>query len=699
MKTDFLKGKNDLLLSISLGLILVIMIGMSFWFGITGDEPDMNNYGKAILRWFSSFGADDFIFSGDKSFDRDEVIKYYGGLFDFICAIANKISPFEEYTTRHILNAGVGFLAILFSAKICKRIAGNTAAIIVSWLMFLSPFFLGHSMNNPKDIPFATAYIIAIYCIIKLFDKIPKLVWKDYIWPILAIGAAINIRVAGILLIPYLFVFVGILFLHKKFILKETLDLKQYIKPILIVYLGGYLAGSLLWPFALQNPISNPIVALQELSAFPITLAQLWEGGKMMSNDLPNSYLFKSFTITNTFPLLLGILMSIVLLFRVRKEKQFPIALFILFTGIFPLLYIAFSGSNVYHAWRHVLFIFPSLAIMAALAWNWLSDLWANQKVKWAIFGVLAIGLIDPIIFTVSSFPHTSTYYNALVGGVEKAYGNYEVDFYYNSLKDAADWFLENELPKYKEGDSILVRSNASHILQNYFKDEAQIKTDYVRYAELNQNAWDYVIMHIALIPQDDLFTEKWLTEGTIYKSEVKGKTLTAIIKRSSYDDIKGIEYLNQGKADSAIIYLNKYLEKDPNNSTVINMLANALLQDGQLDEALKQAYKAQAIAPTNLESLNAIGLISLERGDPQTAAQMFTNLLSVEQDFIQGYFYLGIAQMQLGQYENALQNLNIASQEPMLKPQSYKFMGDIYLSMGNTEQAQQLYQLSQSGQ
>ena len=215
------KSSTQLILNISLLVVFVAMTVMSFWFGITGDEVDMSNYGKAILRYFASFGSDEFIFSGDRSFDRDGVIKYYGGLFDFVAAIVNKISPFEEYTTRHILNAWMGFMAIFFSAKIAKRVSGDTAATIVIWLMFLSPFFLGHSMNNPKDIPFAAIYIMSLYLIMRFFDKLPTVTWKDYLYVILSIGATINIRVGGILLIPYLFVFVGILFIHTKFFLKE----------------------------------------------------------------------------------------------------------------------------------------------------------------------------------------------------------------------------------------------------------------------------------------------------------------------------------------------------------------------------------------------------------------------------------------------------------------------------------------------
>ena len=201
------------ILPISLLLIFVLMTVMSFSYGLSGDEVDMNEYGKAILKYFTSFGSDQTVLNMPKEFNRDGVMMYYGGFFDLICAIVNKFSPLNEYTTRHVLNAWAGFLAIFFAVKIAVRSYGKQGGVLCAWLMFLSPFFLGHAMNNPKDIPFATAYIAGIYCILRLFDNLPRPKVMNYVWAILSIGITIDVRVGGILLLPYMVVFVVILFL------------------------------------------------------------------------------------------------------------------------------------------------------------------------------------------------------------------------------------------------------------------------------------------------------------------------------------------------------------------------------------------------------------------------------------------------------------------------------------------------------
>ena len=305
--------------------------------------------------------------------------------------------------------------------------------------MFLSPFFLGHSMNNPKDIPFAATYIMAIYFIMQLFDRLPKASKKDYLWAIISIGATINVRVGGILLIPYLVVFVGILFIIKKYFQNQEVSLFSYAKPVIITAVLGYLAGSILWPYALQNPFSNPLTALSEMSNFKVNIRQLFEASKVFSGDLPINFLPTSFIITNSFVVLAGLALGIVLLWSFRKEKNAPQLYFVLFTALFPLAYIIYSKSNVYHAWRHVLFIFPSIMVVVAFGWQSLIGFFDKMKIKLAGFALLGFLTLEPLYFIASTFPNTITYHNQIVGGPKGAYGTFERDFYYNSLKECVD--------------------------------------------------------------------------------------------------------------------------------------------------------------------------------------------------------------------------------------------------------------------
>lgn len=682
--------------------VFIAMTVMSFWYGLSGDEVDMNEYGKTILRYFTSFGSDQSVFctpeeliaAKEYNYNRDGVIQYYGGLFDLICAIVNKVSPFDEYTTRHILNAWAGFLAIFFAAKITGRILGEQAAIIAVWLMFFSPFFLGHSMNNPKDIPFAATYIMAIYFIIRLFDRLPNPSKKDYLWAILCIGATINVRVGGILLIPYLAVFAGIIFIVGNYFQHEKVSLGMYIKPVLITGALGYLAGSILWPYGLQNPFSNPLNALSEMSNFKVNVRQLYEGTKVFSGDLPASFLPKSFVITNSFAVLTGLAFMLIFLWGFRKNKNAAILYFLFFTAFFPLAYIIYSKSNVYHAWRHVLFIFPSMMVLVAFGWQSIILFFDKMKIKLVGFALLFFLVLEPVYFIAFSFPNTITYHNQLVGGAKGAYGNYEVDYYYNSLKQCVDWFKKNELPKFKSTDSVIVASNAMHLLVKYFPKPGNVKFDYVRYAERNTKKWDYVIFHIALIPSEDINSNAWLPASTLYKAQIQGKTLCAIIKRPSYDDMKAYDFLQQNQVDSALIYFKNYLNRDSTNTSVLNMVSNIYLQTNRMAEAGNFINLSYRIDSANMETKQLKGMMSLQQNDFATAQFLFTQILNENPQYSKGYFYLAIAQMSMGNLEPALSNFNTASQDESVRASCYKYMGDIYAKKGDQQQAMKFYQM-----
>lgn len=677
---------------ISLWVVLAVMVVMSFWYGLSGDEVDMSKYGEAILNFYTSFGGDETVFNMPKEYDRDSILKYYGGFYDTICAVVTKVSPFELFTTRHIINALMGFLAIFFASKIIKKVIGIRAAIFGIWLMFLSPFFLGHAMNNPKDIPMAAFWVMALYGMIRLFTNLKQATWKDYLFAILPIGFTIASRVGGILLIPEMFVLVAFLWYFNFRKEADSPTVSQLIKSVTIVAVGGYLAGCLFWPFGLIDPINNPLFALKEMTNLSVGMKQVFEGVELFSTELPSYYLPKIFTLTNTFAFLAGLILFVVFLWSFRKNKKAALLYFAAFTALFPFAYIIYSGSNVFHAWRHTLFIFPSAIVCASFGWEQLVLFFEKKKLKYVGIGLLALLLLEPLYFITSTFPNTNTYYNALAGGVPGAYGNYEVDFYYNSLKETADYFIKEVLPKQK--DSVTLVTNAVHLVPHYFPKDAKVRFRYIRYRERNLQDWDYAVFHIALIPREDMLKELWLPSSTIYKAQVKGKTLSALIKKGSNEDMAGLKYYDAGDYNNAAKSFTTYLETDDKNTSIMNKLADAYMKQGKLAEADATLKQALALNPADLETNYFMGMLMIEQQNYVGASQLFTGLIQANPQFTQGYYFLGIAQMGQGQYETAIGNLNTASQSQQLRGACYKAMGDAYLKLGNEAEARKLYSL-----
>ena len=628
---------------ISLLCIFLAITFMSVSYGITGDEIDANNCGKYALNYFKTFGTDKYILHVPKSIDRDSVFRYYGTFYLITTTIINKISPLNEYTTEHILNSWAGFLMILFSSLIIAKILNKKAAIFCAWILFLSPFVLGHSMNNPKDIPFAASFIAGIYCIILFVNKIDNLKLKDYIFIILAIGISIGTRVAGILLIPFLFSFIFINFIYYKFTLKQKYNLTRFIKPTIIVSVLGYLACSLFWPFAAENPILNPIKSLKVMSNFEVSILQLFQGVKKYPDAF---YLPLNLLYTNSIPLILGVVLSIPFIWKFRNNAKAPILYFIIFATVFPVVYIIYKNSVVYHAWRHILFIAPGLAIISTFGWFCLNDYLAkkvNLKVKMLGWIICIIFLLEPLTFIIRTFPNTVTYYNIFVGGTANAYGNFEMDSYGNSVKQEADWFIKNEIPKINPTEHKIIVSNYAHILTQYLKPYKNIEVQYIRFGEKNDRYWDYALFHLVVnMPIEQIKNGSWIPAKPLHITAVFNKPLCVTYKRASLDDMKGLEMLKKNNADSALFYFNNYLLLEPKDINILNNTANIYM-------SINNPTKANEFIERALKIDNTDAFANYLKG----------NMLVRQNNNVAGSFYMGKYYFYARNYQEAYKAFN----------------------------------------
>jgi hypothetical protein len=145
-----LAGPDDRRWKLAFGLLaaasVVVMACISFDYGITRDEPIQDQYGELVYRYFRSGFT-------DRSALHFVNLYLYGGLFEALCAIAERVSPFTRYDTRHLLNSVVGWLGMVYAARIGGLLMGPRASFFTLLLLLLSPHYFGHCMNNPKDVP------------------------------------------------------------------------------------------------------------------------------------------------------------------------------------------------------------------------------------------------------------------------------------------------------------------------------------------------------------------------------------------------------------------------------------------------------------------------------------------------------------------------------------------------------------------
>jgi DNA-binding SARP family transcriptional activator len=612
--------------------------------GNTGDEDAFQiPQGENVINYFQTHGAD------TTCLDFKSNLQYYGASFDVVTAFINRVCNVDDINiSRHICNSLLGWLAIFIAGLIAYHVGGFRAACFTMLLLFLSPRFLGHSFNNPKDLPFASAVVLALYGMLLFFKQFPKVKWYTYLILTFAIAFAISVRIGGLILFGYFGLFGLIYLIHSfaenkrqlKLSNKKNIAVSDYISgkmigKMLIMGLGicvvGYFAGLLLWPYALQAPIKHPMEAFKLMSSFDVSIRQLFEGSLQWSDVLPWYYTPKYIFMTIPIAVIVGLVLFFVCCWR-KKEDRFW-TFFVFFTFFFPVFWIVFTHANVYGGWRHAMFAYPPMVVAAGWGFDALVT-WIEEKlgsatqgscaahkgsealrasgesskkeeensdsrdVPWrvstkgimvniaAVVVLLAL-LIGPIRHIIANHPYEYVYFNELAGDMDKAYGNYEMDYYYHSTREASEWIIANAEPN-ADGSKIIVATWHTASV-NYFlrKDTARFITSFSRWYEKGNNNWDYAIFTITgMAPEQIKNAGAFPPPDCIKTIDVDGKPICLILKRQSKIDMLGNQYKSKNQADSAILCFKEALAINPYNEAALNNIIECYLMRGQLDSA-----------------------------------------------------------------------------------------------------------------
>jgi hypothetical protein len=438
------------------GLVLAMLVVACCLFrdfGITWDEPNQNQYGKYVLQYYETFFA-------DKSSLTFLDAYLYGALFDSVAAFLVRLSPFEEYQTRHLLNALVGIVGVIGAWKLAHLLAGYRAAFLAALLLFLEPSYFGHMFNNPKDIPFAAGYVWSLYYLLKSLAYLPNIPTGLMLKLGAAIGLTLGVRIGGLVVLGYLGLAVVAYcafpdWFAKKMsaVVRPLHGYKALGKSVLGILVVTYAVMLVFWPWAQQNPLIRPFEALEYMTQFHIQdsglLARVLIGGEyLFAKDLPASYMPHYFAVKMPEFILAGLGLGVVLAiwFLVggkAKEQKLQTSRYalLIFAVLFPLIYVIVKKSVFYDTMRHFLFIVPCLCVISGIALAKLLDLLGRGEAwrKIVALACLVVILLPQIYAIVRLHPHQYVYYNSLAGGVEGANGRYEMDYWGNSYKEAVE--------------------------------------------------------------------------------------------------------------------------------------------------------------------------------------------------------------------------------------------------------------------
>jgi hypothetical protein len=146
------------------------------------------------------------------------------------------------------------------------------------------------------------------------------------------------------------------------------------------------------------------------------------------------------------------------------------------FAVLFPITTAIALRSTVYDGARHFLFVLPPLAVLAAWGLSALWDAAAGCRRLRAVRAVAALtcaaGMAWVAVDMVQLHPYQSVYFNRLLaGGLPGAVGRFETDYWGASLREAAEWALQNYRPE--TDGPIVVHNTAVDFQSAYYLERA----------------------------------------------------------------------------------------------------------------------------------------------------------------------------------------------------------------------------------
>ncbi|MCM1168366.1 MAG: GtrA family protein [Bacteroides sp.] len=697
---SFKKDKYKLAFYILCAVGLVFMIAGSFGVGMSGDEHFHIPQAEHVYDFYRTLGKDQAAITVTPSNN----LPMYGQFVDNVVYLVCRALDIEDIMlARHIANAFCGWLTILFASLIVFRIAKRKylPAILTFTLFLFSPRFLGHSFNDVKDISFITFMTMGMFYIWVFCEDFPKVKASTMVMLGVSIGLAMAVRVGGLLLIAYF----GLFALIRYFVLCKTggfgtwnkgKAFRKLLSYGIIVSIGGYILGVLLWPYALVAPIKNVMGTFSEMSAFSVNIRQLFEGRLQWSNALPWYYTPKYIFMTIPVAVIAGASVSLVTGWK--NGRAFG-TFFLLFCFVFPVFWISYTKANVYGGWRHSMFCYSALVALAGLGFHSLYEQFNNKYLRYGLGIALPLVLLaGPVRHVFANHPYEYVYFNELAGGVKNAYGRYEMDYYYHSTRKATEWVMKNAGTSHlQSGEKIKVASWHTASVGYYLKkDTAHFRPVFSRIYQMGNNDWDYAVFTVTGMNPDWIKNKKVFPPvNTVHVEEVDGFPVCIVLERADRNDLYGYRAMKEGKTDSAVQFFKAALQYNPYNEQALENLADIYLRTDKPDSAFAVASVWASNVPSNTSALSLLANACFDRNDVSGALSVAQNIKKVAPGEVMGYWLAAHCYLRQQNQQWALNELLKLVEIQPYAP-AYRLMAQIYQAADETQAAQRCMRIAE---
>lgn len=432
-----------LLLKTHLSFVLFTLMYCVFFFatykdcGITFDEQVEYDAGAYVKTYISNTITQEYV---DKMMNHGPVnietrhlpiFAPYSRIYTFILTLLN---PRFYYEWFHLLNLAFGFLLFLLSYLlflnngVCPR-----KAVVAPISIFLTPYILGHIPGNPKDIPFAWAYLGSLYFINLFGNKKTDFKVKVIILGAL-IGLSTALRAVGLTLLVVSFLFDTLYSKNK---------LAQSIVEHVLITLISFFIWIILMPWLGVNFYANLVTAVFNASGFSEWKGTIFYLGEFLNkSQRPWHYLFVILGVKLPIPFVVLFLFGSFSFIKKTILKLVPTSVeFLLFTAIYLNFFVYLvTHPVVYNGIRHFLYLVVLIVLFSSfyLVKNWKSTRFYKTLLIliFVYFGFTGIRMIH-------LHPYEYVYFNELTGGLRGAQKLFQLDYWGASYKTGSEYAIK----------------------------------------------------------------------------------------------------------------------------------------------------------------------------------------------------------------------------------------------------------------
>jgi len=439
-------------------------------YGMGWDAPVHAVYGEAMLDYLL----------GQRTAAQTHFanLYYYGYLFDLPSAALHRLLGVEMHAFRGVLSAWCAIACLPAVAAIGRRIGGERAAMLGCLMLVLMPQFFGQAFINQKDIPLAAAVCWAVVAILRLVEE-PSVRWGRVVVAAAAMGAVLAMRVGALFIGVFLLAAIaGRLLQTRGKWLAVSPERGRWrrlgaqaaagLAIIWVVVIAG-------WPYAHEDPWRHPLKAIKVALDFPSVYPVLYAGHTYPSNALPRSYL-PAYLALNLQPVLLvavvaGGLFAAWQLRRIWREPA-GLALGLVFAWVvLPVGMVLVARPPLYDGMRHLLFLLPALALLAAVGLA-AGHRWLEARAgRWAAGPAVLVFTAIAAWPLVRWHPYQYAYTNFLAGPPAERHRQFEGDYWKTSYKAAAEWLNAQQRQRERRLRVVVAASDFSYQCLAYFLD------------------------------------------------------------------------------------------------------------------------------------------------------------------------------------------------------------------------------------